>query len=127
MIVTKTLGPRYGDALYSSVSIKFSEYGEQEEQSMGTLLRVGIIGDFVPQLRHHLATNEALGHAAHALSLTVETTWLPTESLDNADCEATLKRFDALWCAPASPYKSMRGALKAIQWAREKDWPFFGT
>ena len=127
MTATKTLGPRHGDALYSSVSIKFSEHGEQEEQSMGTLLRVGIIGDFVPQLRHHLATNEALGHAAHALSLTVDTAWLSTESLDHADCEATLQQFDALWCAPASPYKSMHGALKAIQWAREKNWPFIGT
>ena len=94
---------------------------------MSHLLRVGVIGDFNPHLRYHLATNEALRHAAQALSLTVETAWLPTESLDNVDCEATLKQFDALWCAPASPYKSMRGALKAIQWAREKDWPFIGT
>ena len=83
---------------------------------MNELLRVGIIGDFDPQLRYHLATNEALRHAAHTLSLRVDTAWLPTESLDHAGCEATLKRFDALWCAPASPYKSMHGALKAIQW-----------
>jgi CTP synthase (UTP-ammonia lyase) len=101
--------------------------GEGEEQGMSCLLRVGVIGDFNPQLRYHLATNEALSHAAHTLSLRVDTTWLPTESLDNADCEATLKRYDALWCAPASPYKSMHGALNAIQWAREKDWPFIGT
>ena len=94
---------------------------------MSYLLRVGVIGDFNPQLRYHLATNEALRHAAHTLSLRVDTTWLPTESLDTADCAATLQRFDALWCAPASPYKSMRGALKAIQWARETDWPFIGT
>ena len=94
---------------------------------MSYLLRVGVIGDFNPHLRYHLATNEALRHAAHALSLTVETAWLPTESLDNADYETTLKWYDALWCAPASPYKSMRGALKAIQWARETDWPFLGT
>jgi CTP synthase (UTP-ammonia lyase) len=94
---------------------------------MNDLLRVGIIGDFDPHLRYHLATNEALRHAAYALSLRVDTVWLSTESLDNTDCEATLTRFDALWCAPASPYKSMRGALKAIQWAREKDWPFIGT
>ena len=94
---------------------------------MNDLLRVGVIGDFNPHLRYHLATNEALHHAAHALSLSVETAWLPTESLDNADYEGTLQRFDALWCAPSSPYNSMCGALKAIQWAREKDWPFLGT
>ena len=94
---------------------------------MNILLRVGIIGDFDPHLRYHLATNEALCHAANALSVQVDSTWLPTPSLDHADCEPTLQRFDALWCAPASPYKSMRGALKAIQWARAKNWPFIGT
>ena len=40
---------------------------------------------------------------------------------------ATLKPFHALWCAPGSPYKSMDGALQAIQFAREKKWPFLGT
>jgi len=94
---------------------------------MNAPLRVGIIGDFDPQLRSHLATTEALCHAANTLSVRVDSAWLPTPSLDHAGCETTLQRFDALWCAPASPYKSMRGALKAIQWAREKDWPFLGT
>jgi CTP synthase (UTP-ammonia lyase) len=87
----------------------------------------GIIGDFDPQLRYHLATNEALDHAASALSVTVDCIWLPTESLDHADCEATLQGFDALWCAPASPYNSMRGALQGIQFARAQGWPFIGT
>jgi CTP synthase (UTP-ammonia lyase) len=90
-------------------------------------LRVGVIGDFNPQLRYHLATNEALDHAASALATTLECVWLPTPSLDQAGCEATLRRFDALWCAPASPYHSMQGALRAIQFAREQDWPFLGT
>jgi CTP synthase (UTP-ammonia lyase) len=94
---------------------------------MNKPLRVGIIGDFDPQLRSHVATNEALHHAAHAISRTVDIAWLPTVSLEQADCAATLPQFDALWCAPASPYKSMQGALNAIQWAREKDWPFLGT
>jgi CTP synthase (UTP-ammonia lyase) len=94
---------------------------------MNEPLRVGIIGDFNPQLRYHLATNEALDHAASALSATVEVTWLPTQSLDHAGCEVTLQGFDALWCAPASPYNSMQGALRAIQFARQQGWPFIGT
>ena len=99
----------------------------QEERGMNDPLRVGIIGDFDPHLRSHIATNEAVSHAASALSVPVECAWLPTQSLDEEGSETTLKPFDALWCAPGSPYKSMRGALKAIQWAREKDWPFLGT
>jgi CTP synthase (UTP-ammonia lyase) len=94
---------------------------------MNDRLRVGIIGDFDPHLRSHIATNEAISHAASALSVTVECAWLPTPSLDAADNVTMLQSCDALWCAPASPYKSMQGALRAIRFAREKGWPFLGT
>lgn len=90
-------------------------------------LRVGIIGDFDANRPTHLATNEAISHAAKALSVMVDCAWLATKSLDDEGSEAMLKPFDALWCAPASPYKSMHGALRAIQFAREQDWPFIGT
>ena len=94
---------------------------------MNQLLKVGIIGDFDPNNRTHLATNDALTHAARTLAAPVDTTWLPTPSLDHEFSQTTLQQFDALWCAPASPYKSMNGALRAIQFAREQGWPFIGT
>lgn len=94
---------------------------------MNRPLRVGIMGDLNPRLRYHLATNQALAHAGRTLSVAVDCAWLPTESLDNAHFETTLEPFDALWCAPGSPYNSMQGALKAIQFAREKGRPFIGT
>jgi CTP synthase (UTP-ammonia lyase) len=94
---------------------------------MDQLLEVGIIGDFDPNRPSHSATNEALSHAATALSVTLACSWLPTQSLDEEGSEAMLKPFDALWCAPASPYKSMNGALRAIRFARERGWPFIGT
>ncbi len=90
-------------------------------------IHVGIVGDFNPQSPYHLATNDALHHAADALSVAVNISWVPTESLDGVDVATTLKPFDALWCAPGSPYVSMNGALNAIQFARENDVPFFGT
>jgi CTP synthase (UTP-ammonia lyase) len=90
-------------------------------------LKVGIIGDYDPKLLSHIPTNEALGHAAAALSLSVDYFWLPTESLAKGVDESTLKQFDALWCAPGSPYKSMDGALRGIQFAREKRRPFFAN
>jgi CTP synthase (UTP-ammonia lyase) len=90
-------------------------------------LKVGIIGDFDPNNLTHIATNEALSHAAKALAVTVELAWLPTPSLGDEFSQTQLKSFDALWCAPASPYQSMSGALRAIRFAREEDWPFLGT
>jgi CTP synthase (UTP-ammonia lyase) len=95
---------------------------------MNLQLKVGIIGDFDPENRRsHILTNESLKHAGSALTLSVDFAWLPTLSPANQSRETTLRQFDALWCAPGSPYKSMKGALQAIQFARVNGWPFFAT
>ena len=94
---------------------------------MSQQLKVGIIGDFDPHLPSHMATNEALGHAASALSVALDCSWLPTQQLDKESSETALRQFDALWCASGGPYESMTGALQAIQFAREEGWPLIGT
>jgi hypothetical protein len=72
---------------------------------MNPEIQVGIIGDFDPQKYFsHIATNEALKHAGNALSASVNFDWLPTLSLASQGGEITLRKFDALWCAPGSPY-----------------------
>lgn len=88
---------------------------------------IGVIGDFDAILRHHITTNESLIHAAEALSISVETSWLPTESLADGPLDKTLEQYDALWCSPGSPYQSMEGALRGIRFARERGRPFIGT
>lgn len=94
---------------------------------MDSEIKVGIIGDYDPQSRYHIATNEALAHAAAASAISLTPSWIPTQSLADGPVETTLKPFHALWCAPGSPYKSMDGALRAIRFARERGWPFMGT
>ncbi len=94
---------------------------------MSQPLRIGIIGDWNPSYPSHIATNQALGHAAGALGVPVECSWLPTEWLDGPAWEKRLEGFDALWCASGSPYRSMAGALRAIQFARERGRPFVAT
>ena len=92
-----------------------------------TRLRVGVIGDFNPSNETHQATNDALQHAADHLSATLKVEWLPTPELERTPADTALRGFHALWCAPASPYRSMAGALAGIRFAREAGWPFFGT
>ena len=72
---------------------------------MARTIRVGIIGAYNPDLRFHAATNEALGHAAKALSVDVDSRWIATQPLDNKSEQRTLERFDALWGSPGSPYR----------------------
>ncbi len=95
---------------------------------MNRQVKVGIIGDYDPRKYFsHIATNESLKHAGNALSISVDFDWLSTLSLASQASGTTLRQFDALWCGPGSPYKSMEGALQAIQFARENGRPFFGT
>jgi CTP synthase (UTP-ammonia lyase) len=93
---------------------------------MGRILRVGLIGDFRPDVTAHVAIPRALELAGEAVEHAVEPTWLPTPTLANA-ASTKLSAFDALWCVPASPYESMEGALSAIQFAREDGRPYLGT
>lgn len=94
---------------------------------MAAPLKVGIIGDYRPAARSHRATDAALQHAAQTLAMPLDVTWLPTLELADGQTEAGLQEFDALWCAPGSPYQSMAGALQAIRYARQQGRPFIGT
>jgi len=87
---------------------------------------IGIIGDYDPSRSSHIATEEALGHASRALASRIEAEWVSTALLAEGAAE-TLRKYDALWCAPGSPYRSFRGALEGIRFAREQGRPFIGT
>jgi CTP synthase (UTP-ammonia lyase) len=50
--------------------------------------------------------------------------WIPTDEITSDD---RVSAYDALWCVPASPYRSTEGALRAIRFARVGGRPFLGT
>jgi CTP synthase (UTP-ammonia lyase) len=76
-------------------------------------IRIGVVGDYQDGNETHLALGPAADHAAERASSCAITTWVATPELDGA-AERFLGDFDALWIAPGSPYRSMRGALEAI-------------
>ena len=90
-------------------------------------LKIGIIGEYDPQRLSHVATGDALHHAAQALTLPLKVSWVATPTLEGANYETVLPQYNALWCAPGIPYESMEGALAAIRYARERDVPLLGT
>ncbi len=90
-------------------------------------IRIGLIGDFSPHVKAHYAIPRALDLALSSLACQAEASWLSTPFLEKADAEETLAGYDALWCVPGSPYESMGGALRGIQFARERGVPFLGT
>ena len=89
-------------------------------------MRIALVGDHDPAVTAHRAIPPALALAGAHLGLVVEHEWVPTDR-PGLDQGRGLDGYDALWCVPASPYRSMEGALGAIRWARESGRPFLGT
>lgn len=85
---------------------------------------IALVGDYNATVPAHQAIPPALQMAANALELKLDWEWLPTETITS---EVILTSFDGIWCVPASPYRSMEGALRAIRFAREHERPFLGT
>jgi CTP synthase (UTP-ammonia lyase) len=80
--------------------------------------RVAIVGDYQPDNETHTATDAALAHVG------LEFEWLGTYGVDP---ERAVGNYDAVWIAPASPYRNMEAALEVIRLARERGVPLVGT
>jgi CTP synthase (UTP-ammonia lyase) len=85
---------------------------------------IGLIGDYNPEVPAHRAIPVALKLAGEALGVEPAFQWVATETVADS---TLLSGFDGFWCVPASPYRSMHGALLAIRYARENGIPFLGT
>jgi CTP synthase (UTP-ammonia lyase) len=90
-------------------------------------VRIGILGDYDPKSPTLPAVEKSIQHSAEQLNQKVEAEWIATTDLLKPDAAKKLESFDGLWAAPGSPYKSLEGMLKGIEFARRRDWPFLGT
>ena len=88
-------------------------------------LRIGVVADFDPvAVKAHRWIPSALQLAEKNLNCAV--TWIHTTQATGISIEE-LGAYDGFWCAPGSPYQSMDGALRVIQYARMHQRPFLGT
>jgi CTP synthase (UTP-ammonia lyase) len=88
------------------------------------MVNIALIGDYDAGITAHQAIPEALRLAAQERAVAVNFEWVPTAQITTRQ---RIAEFDGLWCIPGSPYRSMEGALLAIQFARESRRPFLGT
>jgi CTP synthase (UTP-ammonia lyase) len=80
---------------------------------------IGIVGDHQPGHPTHATLDACLAQAGAPAE------WVPTDAVPpDRDLVA---RYAGLWIAPASPYRSMNSALRAIRLARERHIPLVGT
>ncbi len=89
-------------------------------------MKLAIIGDFNPNFRPHVATNEAIEHSLHYLNASLTVDWIPTLDIE-ANLDTITVNYQGFWIAPGSPYNDMAGALKIIEYARLYNVPTLGT
>ena len=84
------------------------------------------MGDFDASNSTHIANNEALDHAAGQFAKPFQYEWVDTERIE-PEFETIIRSYQGLLIAPGSPYKSMSGVLKIIEYARTHQIPTLGT
>jgi CTP synthase (UTP-ammonia lyase) len=89
-------------------------------------MKLAIIGDYNDNFRPHQATNEAIKHSIEKYKIKLDFEWLSTDTIES-NFEHIISAYKGFWIAPGSPYKSMTGALKIIQYTRENNIPTIGT
>ncbi|MCP4401746.1 MAG: hypothetical protein GY801_31155 [bacterium] len=89
-------------------------------------ITIAVIGDFESQRASHIATNEALQHAADVVASSIDIQWLATQVMEDDFEKQGLENFDGIWGAPGVP-ESSPGAIATIRFAREKGVPYVGT
>lgn len=84
------------------------------------------MGDFDASNITHIANNEALDHTAKQFAKPFQYEWVGTERI-GPEFETIIHSYDGFLIAPGSPYKSMTGVLKIIEYARTHQIPTLGT
>lgn len=90
------------------------------------MIQLGIMGDFDASNGTHTATNDALDHAAKKMELPLRYEWVGTERIE-PEFDSICRLYHGFLIAPGSPYKSMQGILKIIEYARLHKKPTLGT
>lgn len=90
-------------------------------------IRIAIIGDFNPEFVAHVTNGPAIEHAAAALRVPVDVSWVASDEIDAADPSSALEPFDGFWFTSGGPYRHRPGILAALRLARESRKPTIGT
>src|SRR5213075_1939250 len=95
------------------------------------VVRIGIVGKYVEYEDSYKSLKEALVHGSLAHNLKLELNWVEAEGLATADqadksYEAQLEGYDGILVPGGFGKRGIEGMLKAIQYAREKQVPYFG-
>jgi CTP synthase (UTP-ammonia lyase) len=86
---------------------------------------VTVLMDLPPGHRYHVATLDALGHAAAARGIPIDVRVVRTDTI--RDPSRIAARGSAVVIGPGSPYRDQEAAHAVVREARERNIPLVGT
>ena len=90
-------------------------------------VRIAAIGKYTGHDDAYKSINEAFVHAGIANNCKVDMEWIDSEVFENGtEPKDTLKDFDGILIGPGFGSRGIEGKIKAVQYARETNLPFFG-
>lgn len=89
-------------------------------------VKIGLIGKYVELHDAYKSISEAFIHAGAVNNCKVDLQWIHSESLENNDIQEKLRGLKGILVAPGFGHRGIDGKIKAVQYAREKNIPFFG-
>jgi len=89
-------------------------------------IEIGLIGKYVELHDSYKSITEALIHAGAANETKVKVRWLHSEELTTNNLSKKLEGLDGILVAPGFGDRGIEGKIKAVQYARENNIPFFG-
>ncbi|MGB1248595.1 MAG: CTP synthase [Chitinophagales bacterium] len=89
-------------------------------------VKIGLIGKYVELQDAYISINEAFKHAGVANGCKVEIESVYSAELENDNLAEKLGHLQGLLVAPGFGDRGIEGKIKAIQFARENNIPFFG-
>jgi len=96
------------------------------DEGRGVVVRLAILGEYNPAFPPHKDVDATLAQVAAVTDIDLRPEWVSTEVIEREGTQY-LASYHAVWISPGSPYKSLDGALAAIQYARQHELPLLGT
>lgn len=89
-------------------------------------VRIGLVGKYVELHDSYLSIAESLGIAAAENELKVKIEWIHAEDINTDNRDRLLGNLHGILVAPGFGERGIEGKIAAVQYAREKNIPFFG-
>ncbi len=89
-------------------------------------VEIGLIGKYVELHDSYKSITEAFIHAGATNETKVNVRWIHSENLTPKQVARKLKGLDGILVAPGFGDRGIEGKIKAVQYAREHNIPFFG-